>query len=218
MNAFADTLLTFLLGWVKGLAQRVMGFVTGGEGAGFLVWLGDHWLGVVLVICLGGIVIDILVWLLRWRPDLVWSTRLRHVREKLSGQKMRAGEEWDFYQGYEDAVPMLDDGMPYFQQEYDEAPAQEDYQQQEYWYELENPVQPEAPVYEYPPADKTPSPRRRRSEKYQKEKVNPLDRLRDKLMSTDDDENAMLDGLPPIVDSKQAFHEPIYPNRENNNV
>ena len=24
----------------------------------------------------------------------------------------------------------------------------------------------------------------------------------------------MLDGLPPVVDREQAFHEPVYPNRK----
>ena len=51
--------------------------------------------------------------------------------------------------------------------------------------------------------------RRRRSEKYERRKW-PWE----KLNQVREDEEAMLDGLPPLVDREQAFHEPVYPQHD----
>ena len=39
-------------------------------------WLATHWLSIVLFLMVAGTVIDFAVWLIRWRPDLVWRGSL----------------------------------------------------------------------------------------------------------------------------------------------
>ena len=51
--------------------------------------------------------------------------------------------------------------------------------------------------------------RRRRSEKYERRRQE----WRDRLLNGSAEDDEMLDGLPPPVDRQQAFHEPVYPRR-----
>lgn len=53
--------------------------------------------------------------------------------------------------------------------------------------------------------------RKRRSDKYDKQKAS----WRKRLISDEDDANDLLEGLPPVVDKNQAFHQPVYPQSGN---
>ena len=125
MNAFANTLFSLLLGWVKGLLQSVYGMFSGGKVSSFFVWLGDHWLGVVVVVCLAGAVADLIIWLLRWRPDLVWRTRLRH----LFGHRTDMGTR-QFRKGYNEAVDIQQDAAAVWPQPAEYQP------QEEIWWDM----------------------------------------------------------------------------------
>ena len=224
MNAFANTLFSILLSWVKSLAQTVWNLVSGGGTGGFLVWLGDHWLPLVVVLCLCGVAVDLLIWLLRWRPDLVWRTKWRHFWAKVRGREMRSSDQRAFYQGYQDALSVPEEYSWYPENEEMEQPAP---LAEAPWWEVAD-VQPalqddvqHAPVDEgwaYAPAQEPMlQPRRRRSEKYQKlEKSAAISQIREKWRDARTEDDGMLDGLPPIVDKDQAFHAPVYPKREYN--
>ena len=73
MNSFAKGLFQLLIGWVRSLTALWVGDWTGIDG--FFDWLSRHWLGVSLGLILIGTAADLLVWLLRWRPDLSWRSR-----------------------------------------------------------------------------------------------------------------------------------------------
>lgn len=213
MNAFANTLFSLLLSWVKGLVQSVWGMFSGGAD-GFFVWLGDHWLGLVVFICLLGAAADLMVWLLRWRPDLVWRTKVRRFRARLGGQEMDNRDQQDFYRGYEEAVDMgpgvLWEENAAWQQDdgYDDAPVQDE----TVWWEQPEPET----VYEQPDAVQSVQVRRRRGDKYQKtDRMKALRRIKSKLRDAQEDDTAMLDGLPSSVDSRKAFYDPVFPQQEN---
>lgn len=79
MGQFAGTVFSVLLGWVKTAASWLWGLVTNVDvNAGFR-WLLDNWLPLLLLLCVGGAVIDFLVYLLRWQPYRVWRSFLRRV-------------------------------------------------------------------------------------------------------------------------------------------
>ena len=80
MTAFTDTVLTVLLGWVKGLASAVWQFFADGAGSGWIGWLGEHWLPLTIALAAVFTVADLAVYILRWRPNRVWATALRHLR------------------------------------------------------------------------------------------------------------------------------------------
>lgn len=77
MNGFANSMLSLLLGWLKVLIRDAWQLLSGEAGGALLNWLAAHWKGLVLMICLCGLVIDRVVYLFRWRPYYVWRSRRR---------------------------------------------------------------------------------------------------------------------------------------------
>ncbi len=234
MNTFANSLFSILFGWARGLIQQVWNAVLSGRYSGFLTWLGDHWVIVALGLILACTAVDYLVWLIRWRPYLLWRSFFRRAARFFRGEQREARR---FEQGYQSSVGIQ------------VTPAQESEPREEAWTE-EAWSQPQLPVeeasapepvfsvpeeqeprarqftppqaYEAPPlyasarqaggafpAEMPAARRRRRSEKYERRRQE----WRDRLINGDAQEYEMLDGLPPAVDRQQAFHEPVYPRQ-----
>lgn len=225
MNAFANTLFTLLFGWIRAGVQAIWSSVTQGRLSAFFTWLGDHWFIVLLILCAVCTVLDYLVWLVRWRPYLVWRTKMRRLFSALRGENRTEARQFD--QGYDGGVEM-DALQP-------REPAQEPpilYPEEPAYYappayEPPAPPQDDAPVYAPPPASffqplpdaapadaplapepEQPPVRRRRSEKYGRAPQSP--RWHEKLLN-DPYDNVNQDGLPPAVDREEAFHAPVYP-------
>lgn len=218
MNAFANSLFSLLFGWLRTLVQGIWNAVTSGSLSGFFTWLGDHWLWVMLVLGLGATVLDMIIWLFRWRPYLVWKTKLRRLIRFFRYGKQEPPRQFD--QGYEDAVPLgyypdeeaapwpqEAEYAPAFQQEYappSPAQPQEEYTPHPSYYEIDAPDLTPPPAA--PEADAPAAPRRRRSARYEQ----PRPSWHDRLITTGD-EDEMLDGLPPLMNKEDAFHQPVYP-------
>ena len=254
MNSFANSLFSLLFGWAKTLIQRVWTAASTGGFSGFFTWLGDNWLWVALLLCLAGTVVDFCVWMVRWRPYLVWRTALHRLARRFHGDQTENVRR--FERGYQGGVtldmPQTDEARPEpsdweeaadvetpnawqtasvmntFTQavvnpppEYawNAAEAQltqsEDAAGQESWQRrFMPPAGYEAPsmtatarVNSAYAADLPTGRRRRRSEKYERRRAE----WRERLIKGDEDEDGLLDGLPPAVDRQQAFHEPVYP-------
>ena len=232
MNTFANSLFTVLFGWARGLIQQVWNAAVSGQFSGFLTWLGDHWLAVVLGLILGCTVIDYLIWLIRWRPYLLWRGSLRRV-----SRLFRRGNR-QFEQGYQSSVdiqlpPEQEAGTQSAEAWSEEAwsqppPPAEETPEPEAVFSAPSEKEPRArqftppQAYEAPPlyaaarqvtgsftAEMPVARRRRRSEKYERRRQE----WRDRLINGDAQDYEMLDGLPPVVDRQQAFHEPVYPRR-----
>ena len=74
MGQFANMLFGALLGWVQTAASWLWGLVTNTNVSAWLRWLLDNWLPLTLLLCIAGLVIDLLVYLLRWQPFRVWRS------------------------------------------------------------------------------------------------------------------------------------------------
>jgi len=258
MNSFANSLFSLLFGWARALIQQVWNSAVSGQYNGFFVWLGNHWVWLVLIICLACTAMDFLIWLVRWRPYLVWRSALRRLGRRIQGKRTDSARR--FAKGYQGGV------------ELDISPAEEPKPQQQSWEEMEwqeeaaFPQEQEAlpetlhtftravlrtdeilqqaeeefswenadgaasrqrqfPLpegYEPPPVmvstrrssaystDLPAARRKRRSEKYERRRAE----WRERLIKGDEDEDTLLDGLPPAVDRQQAFHEPVLPHRQ----
>lgn len=215
MNTFSNSLFTFLFGWARSLIEGLWNAAAEGRLSGLLSWLGDHWLGLVILLCLAGTAVDFLVWIIRWRPYLVWRSTLRRWGRALRGERVDGQRR--FSRGYRDAVDLdlpAESGM---------AGAQD-----RYW-EHEAQAPSPAPAYGQPVmeefsaagrreengedwADEAPEERRRRrSEKHGQPVRKPLWKPRFNVLPGE--EEGLLDGLPPAVDRQQAFHEPVYPTQ-----
>ena len=115
MGAFADTLFSVLLSWVKSAVGSLVTLFESGGDRGLLAWLGNNWLFVVLVLVAGGLVADWLVWLVRWQPYHIWATRARHVKRRicrLLGFGRRQSEEDEEEGAQTGAYQMIRDEKP----------------------------------------------------------------------------------------------------------
>lgn len=92
MNGFANSMLSLLLSWLKALIRDAWQLLSGEEGGALLSWLAAHWKGLVLMICLCGLVIDRVVYLIRWRPYYVWRSK-RRARQERRRQRQQAQEQ-----------------------------------------------------------------------------------------------------------------------------
>ncbi len=85
-SVYSNVIVNTLFGWVKGLADWVWYILKDGEDISFLAWFGDNWLTVLIFFLLVGVVLDYLVWILRWRPYLIWRTKIRKFTNALRGK------------------------------------------------------------------------------------------------------------------------------------
>lgn len=79
----STAVMNLMLSWLKGLATWILGLfnLAGSSGFSPLNWLSDHWLSLLITLMIIGVVCDIVVWLLRWRPYWVWFNKKRIVIE-----------------------------------------------------------------------------------------------------------------------------------------
>ncbi len=78
MGTLADSLFTVLMSWVRALVNAIWALFSS-DHTTILEFLGRHWLGIALVIIAVGLVVDWLVWLLRWRPYHLFAMRVRRL-------------------------------------------------------------------------------------------------------------------------------------------
>lgn len=79
MGQFANTLFTGLLGWAQVVVSDLWRLITGSNVSAWLRWLLDNWLPLTLLLCVAGLVIDLLVYIIRWQPYRVWGGMLRRL-------------------------------------------------------------------------------------------------------------------------------------------
>ena len=82
-----------MLGWLKALANWVLKlFNLAGSGGNPLLWLSENWLKLLIILLVAGVVLDWLVWMIRWRPYWVWFRKKRII---VNDERLLKGEELD---------------------------------------------------------------------------------------------------------------------------
>lgn len=79
---YADTLVTLMLGWIRGFTDWVWRLISMGDGSAgrnFIGWFSANWLKLVLVLIVIGVAADWIVWLIRWRPYWLWFGKKRRI-------------------------------------------------------------------------------------------------------------------------------------------
>ena len=82
MGQFAGTLFRMLLGWVQTAAAWIWALITNADASAWLRWLVDNWLPLVLALCIGGVLVDFIVYLIRWQPYRMWGRFLYRKEEE----------------------------------------------------------------------------------------------------------------------------------------
>ena len=78
MGALADSLFAVLMSWVRALVNGIWALFSS-DHTTILEFLGKNWLAIALVLVAAGLVIDWLVWLVRWQPYHLWARRIRRL-------------------------------------------------------------------------------------------------------------------------------------------
>ena len=78
MGTLADSLFTVLMGWVRALVSAFWALFSS-EDTTILEFLGRNWLIIAVVLIAAGLVIDWLIWLIRWQPYHLWAQRARRL-------------------------------------------------------------------------------------------------------------------------------------------
>ena len=81
ISHYSNAIVDLMLGWLRGFANWVLRLfnLAGGAGGSPLLWLSQNWLKLLIFFLLLGIVLDRLVWLIRWRPYWVWFRKERVI-------------------------------------------------------------------------------------------------------------------------------------------
>ena len=81
ISHYSNAIVDLMLGWLRGFANWVLRLfnLAGGAGGSPLLWLSQNWLKLLIFFLLLGVVLDRLVWLIRWRPYWVWFRKERVI-------------------------------------------------------------------------------------------------------------------------------------------
>ena len=81
ISGYSNAIVDVMLGWLKGLANWVLRLfnLAGSANGSPLVWLSQNWLKLLIFFLALGIILDRLVWLIRWRPYWVWFRKERVI-------------------------------------------------------------------------------------------------------------------------------------------
>ena len=78
--AFLTGVTEFILSWFQYLVNGVVSLLSGsGSGGGFIRWLSESWLSLLTVLLIGGSVVNLIIYLIRWRPQWWWFAKKRMV-------------------------------------------------------------------------------------------------------------------------------------------
>ncbi len=100
ISGYSNAIVDVMLGWLKGLANWVLRlFNLAGSASGSpLVWLSQNWLKLLIFFLVLGVVLDRLIWLIRWRPYWVWFRKERVIVNDdrfFAGVDMDKANEWE---------------------------------------------------------------------------------------------------------------------------
>lgn len=79
MGNFANTLFSTLLGWLRGAAAWLWDLINNPDGGGLIIWIADNWLVLIVLLCAVCMLVDFVIYLIRWQPYKVWASFFRRV-------------------------------------------------------------------------------------------------------------------------------------------
>ena len=82
MGSFANTLFRGMLGWLQGIVSAVWSAFTSEKGGSFFTWIGKYWILIAGLLCIIGLVSDLGVYIVRWKPYKVWKSFFSRKKEE----------------------------------------------------------------------------------------------------------------------------------------
>lgn len=109
MGGFAKTMYNIFLGWLRSATAWIWQSADSGEqliseaSGSWLKWVTENWLPLVIVLCAVCLLIDLIVYIVRWQPYRVWLRFLRVItgREKKADHEEESdtGSQWVYADG-----------------------------------------------------------------------------------------------------------------------
>ena len=90
-NSFAANVLETLLSWFESLVNSVWTLISGANGATLLRWISKNWMLLLAFFLIVGVLMDIFIYLLRWRPFWYWFRKKRMVVDDRTLNPRRSG-------------------------------------------------------------------------------------------------------------------------------
>lgn len=242
MGSFANSLFTLMLGWLQGAVSAIWSAFTSQNGSSLLNWIGRRWILIAAILCAIGLAADLCVYILRWKPFRVWKSFFyRKEPEGQAEYAVPDNSQPVFSRGGPEPMTEHEKPEPVFNREAEREP-EPDFSQWETEKPAEREmVQPavKPPTITNAgyivPAD---SPYRRPSENHaeqqpvqteeadwnsgRREERNepaPVTQRRrrrisvSELFSDPEEELRQYDAPQHVIDSRQAYHAPVYPRR-----
>ena len=78
MGAFVDSLFNILMSWVRALVSGIWALFSD-ERMTVLEFLGKNWIAIAVLMIAAGLVLDWIIWLIRWQPYHIWAKRVRRL-------------------------------------------------------------------------------------------------------------------------------------------
>lgn len=82
MGSFANTLFRVMLGWLQGIVSAVWSAFTSEKGGSLLTWIGKYWIPIAAILCIIGLVSDLGIYIVRWKPYKVWKSFFFRKKEE----------------------------------------------------------------------------------------------------------------------------------------
>ena len=133
MGVLTDSLFSALMSWVRALVSAIWALF-GAERTTALEFLAKNWIGVAAVIIAAGLVMDWLIWLIRWQPYHIWAQRVRRLLRIAPPEE----ETEEYAQQDEEAAALA--AYEAFADAYMPPQAAGDDEEYGQWLPLENPV------------------------------------------------------------------------------
>jgi len=100
ITGYSNAIVDLMLSWLKGLANWVLRLfnLAGSVGGSPLLWLSQNWLKLLVFLLILGLVLDRLVWLIRWRPYWIWFRKERIIVNDdkfFAHENLEFDEDWD---------------------------------------------------------------------------------------------------------------------------
>lgn len=80
-NQFAEKLVEVMLSWVRLFVNWFWALFRSGAPSGLSKWFAGSWKGIVVLLIVAGVVVDWLVWMIRWRPYWLWFRKKQIIYE-----------------------------------------------------------------------------------------------------------------------------------------
>ena len=88
-SEFTQKIVELLLSWMRLVTGWVWNFFQADMAGGFLAWFADNWMRIALALIIGGLIVDWLIWMIRWRPYWLWLRKRQIIYEEVETRGRR---------------------------------------------------------------------------------------------------------------------------------